>query len=71
MPALSLGKWTGEVTVMGASDRALQVLFEGELFWIPYSQIDDDSEMYHRKQIGKTGCLIISEWLARQKGLTD
>lgn len=71
MAALSPDKWTGEVTVMGGSDRALQVLFEGELFWIPYSQIDDDSEMYDRKQIGKTGGLIISEWLARQKGLIE
>ena len=34
--------------------------------WIPLSQIDDDSEVY---QEGDEGTLIISEWIALQKGL--
>lgn len=34
--------------------------------WIPQSQIDDDSEVWKE---GQEGTLIVSEWIARQKGL--
>ena len=34
--------------------------------WIPHSQIDDDSEVYRDAD---EGTLIVSEWLAKEKGL--
>jgi hypothetical protein len=33
--------------------------------WIPRSQIEDDSEVYKK---GTDGALIVSDWLAKQKG---
>jgi hypothetical protein len=35
--------------------------------WIPKSQIDDDSEVYDEGSSG--GTLIVSEWIAVEKGL--
>lgn len=34
--------------------------------WIPYSQLSEDSEV---KAVGDEGELVISEWLAKEKGL--
>lgn len=36
--------------------------------WIPISQIDEDSEVYHKGDVGK---LIITLWIAREKNLVD
>ncbi len=63
------GKWQGTVTVLHATEAALKVDYEGEEMWIPFSQIDDDSEIYKKDQVGETGELVISEWMAKQKGL--
>ena len=38
-----------------------------ESTFIPHSQIDDDSEVYKR---GTEGDLVISDWLARERGWT-
>jgi len=38
----------------------------GEAVWIPKSQIHDDSEVWKKGQVGK---LVITEWIAEQKGL--
>jgi hypothetical protein len=35
--------------------------------WIPHGQVDDDSEVWEKGQKGK---LVITEWIATQKGLT-
>ena len=37
-----------------------------EDLWFPRSQIDDDSEVY---ELGHKGDLVVSEWIAIQKGL--
>ncbi len=59
----------GQVTVRAKTDRALLCeLPDGEEVWFPLSQIHDDSEIYDSAQIGDTGELVVSEWLARQKG---
>lgn len=34
--------------------------------WIPKSQIHDDSEVWKK---GQTGALVITRWIAEQKGL--
>ena len=48
------------------TEKAILVRINGEDHWIPISQIDDDSDVY---QYGNRGDLIITEWLARKKGL--
>jgi len=63
------GKWQGTVTVLHATDAALKVDYEGEEMWIPFSQIDDDSSIFAATHVGEVGELVISEWLAKQKGL--
>lgn len=54
------------VTVVKDSGQALLCDIDGDEVWIPQSQIDDDSEVYRE---GDSGKLIISEWIALQKGL--
>jgi hypothetical protein len=43
----------------------LEVLILKGLFGVPKNQIDDDSEVYKK---GTDGTLIVTEWLAEQKG---
>jgi len=54
------------VTVKRDTEKALLVVIEGEEFWIPKSQIDDDSEVY---KADTEGTLVITEWIAKEKGL--
>lgn len=59
-----------DCTVITETEKALLVEcaeWEGDM-WIPKSQIHDDSEVYGGKD-GTEGTLIISAWLAKQKGL--
>lgn len=48
-------------------ETAMAILVEVDdaEYWIPKSQIDDDSEVY---QDGDEGTLVIPEWLASEKG---
>lgn len=55
-----------DVVVIKETEKALLVKIEDENHWIPQSQIDDDSEVW---KLGDEGVLVISEWLAEQKGL--
>ncbi len=57
-----------EVTdpVKRETEKALLVVVEGEETWIPKGQIHDDSEVYRQ---GHTGTLIVSLWIAEQRGL--
>jgi hypothetical protein len=55
-----------DVRVKAATDKALLCVIDDEEHWIPLSQIDDDSEVY---QAGTEGTLIVTEWIAKQKGL--
>ena len=45
---------------------ALLVVIDGQQHWIPQSQVDDESEVYAYKHEGE---LVVSEWIAIQKGL--
>jgi hypothetical protein len=57
-------------TSFEGTDKAVQVQIpefgDKGLIWIPKNQIHDDSEIWmgHQK-----GILIISEWIAKEKGL--
>lgn len=50
------------------SGKALLVDVDGEQHWIPKSQIHDDSEVFD-DQKNSNGTLIITAWIAEQKGL--
>ena len=55
--------------VEAESDKAILVLLEDysdEPMWIPKSQIHDNSEVYKK---GTSGTLIITKWIAEQKGV--
>lgn len=55
-----------DVIAKSETEKAIRVTHEDGLdIWIPISQIDDDSEVYAQ---GDTGTLIISKWIAEQKG---
>jgi len=56
---------------IGESEKAILVTLgdcrlEGESVWIPKSQVHDDSEVWKKGQAGK---LVVTEWIAEQKGL--
>lgn len=51
--------------VMRETEKALLVEHADDEFWIPKSQICDDSEVYGD---GHEGDLVITRWLAGQKG---
>lgn len=63
----------GCVVVRG-TDKALLVRipdtdFEDVGVWIPKSQIHDDSEVFEEDGPGNEGTLVISKWLAVEKGI--
>ena len=53
-------------TGQSASKLALSCIINGQRFWIPQSQIHDDSEVY---KMCDRGTLVITFWLAKEKGL--
>lgn len=55
-----------DVVCKAATDKAILVVIEGEEYWIPQSQIDDDSEVWKKDD---EGTLVISDWIAEQKGI--
>jgi hypothetical protein len=55
-----------ETPVLSETAKAILVDVEGEEVWIPKSMIHDDSEVFRQ---GHTGTLIVSRWIAEQKGL--
>jgi hypothetical protein len=56
------------VVVKADTDKAALCVIPGydEEFWIPKSQIHDDSEVWHK---GDEGKLVITQWIAEQKRL--
>ena len=52
------------VTCESGSAKAIKVFIDGEVSWIPQSQIHDDSEVY---KADTEGTLIITRWLAERK----
>jgi hypothetical protein len=55
-----------DVRAITASDHALCVEIEGQVHWLPQSQIHADSEVF---EIGHYGKLVITRWIAEKKGL--
>ena len=55
-----------DVTVLRTTEMAVLCEIDGSEYWVPQSQIDDDSEVWEE---GDQGMLVISKWIADQKGL--
>jgi hypothetical protein len=55
-----------DVEALKETKDALLCTIDGDEVWIPKSQIDDDSEVYAE---GHSGQLVVTEWIAKQKGL--
>ena len=56
-----------DVTCTRETEKALLCVIEQEDVWIPKSQVTDDSEVYAK---GHAGTLVVTAWIAKQKGLT-
>lgn len=54
------------VEVEKETDKAILVNDGEDTYWIPKSQIDEESEVHHE---GDEGLLVIPEWLAEDKGM--
>jgi hypothetical protein len=68
MPEFDEKRRFDDVRCTKMTEKALKVVIEDDVYWIPKSQIDDDSEVYDDGEHNE-GTLIISEWIAEQKGL--
>lgn len=55
-----------DVECIAQSDLAILVIIEGDEYWIPQSQVDDDSEVWKK---GDEGTLVITQYIAEKKGL--
>lgn len=54
------------VKCVAETDAAIQCLIDGEVVWIPNSQVAENSEVLEE---GDEGTLIITMWLARERSL--
>lgn len=57
-----------DVKCLRETDAALLCVIDGEEHWIPKSQVDDDSEVFDSDE-NSEGTLIVTEWIAIEKGL--
>ena len=39
--------------------------------WFPEGHVDDDSELHHASKRGDTGKIVVTRWIAKQRGLVD
>jgi hypothetical protein len=53
---------------MKITDKGLVVDYENEEGVIPFSQIDEESDVMEDSEKGETGTLVIPEWLAKVRG---
>jgi len=55
-----------DVFVKRLTDRAALVVWEGEEFWLPLSQVEDPDKL----RVGESGYTLgITEWIAKEKGI--
>lgn len=54
------------VECIAETAKAILVEIDGSEYWIPFSQIDEDSEVYRKGDIGE---LVITQWIAEQNEL--
>ena len=56
------------VEVLAETHLALLCVIEGDDYWIPRSQIREGTEIGSKHEIGR---LVVSHWIAVEKGLID
>jgi len=58
------------VTAIAETEKALLCAYDddGDSFWVPKSQIHDDSEVYEK---GNKGTILVSKWWAEKEGFDD
>ena len=67
-----MAEWIDEIeidvdeVIVETDDAILAMLEDGREEWFPKSHISDNSEVYKK---GHSGGMIISPWIAKQKGL--
>ena len=73
MPVVRLVKVVPAMTVeidncvaIAETEKALLVEIEGEEYWFPKSQIDEDSEVHTK---GTEGTLVVTKWIADKNNL--
>jgi hypothetical protein len=55
-----------DVAVKRLTDKAALVVWEGEEYWLPLSQLEDPDKL----QIGEDGYTLgLTEWICEQKGI--
>jgi hypothetical protein len=53
-------------SILNATQKALEIEHNGEIFWLPKSQIEDPD----RLKVGDSDVtVLITEWIADQKGI--
>ena len=57
-----------DISVKKETEKAILVEIEGDEYWVPKSQLSEDSEVYERDE-GNEGTLIVTRWWATQEGL--
>ena len=58
-----------EAVFVRATDMAILVEIDGNEYWLPLSQLGDDSELGEDSGRGEDGSVFVPEWLAAEKGL--
>ena len=56
-----------DIAVEKETEMAILVEIEGDKYWLPKSQIHEDSEV---KEEGDEGTLVTTHWWAEKEGLT-
>jgi len=71
MPRFHTGVSLGNVEFVTRSEKAILVESENlpSDFWVPISQIHEDTEIWEDSSPGEEGGLVVTEWWAEQKGL--
>lgn len=64
------GPWVAidDCECLNETEKAILVWIDDDSYWFPKSHVGADSEIWRKGQKGK---LIVSEWIAIQKGLLD
>lgn len=68
MPEFSEKETYEGVKCVGETAKAILVDIDGTRYWVPQSQVDNDSEVYKK---GDVGDLVVSRWYAEKEGLGE
>lgn len=72
-PRASEGSYEFAAEFRHQTEKAVLVRIEGSDYWIPDSQIEQESEIYVGcgMERGDHGTIVMTDWIAQEKGLAD